>query len=297
MTVATVPANGIELHYETFGPDDGRPLLLIMGLGTQMIGWPDELCAALGDRGFRTIRYDNRDVGLSTHLHDARKPDLMAIFAGDTSTAAYGLEDMADDAAGLLDALGIGDAHIVGASMGGMIAQVLAYRHADRVRTLTSVMSSVDPRTFPPTPEASALLLRAPSADRDSYIAAALDGFRVIGSPGFEPDLDGLRQRAGLAWDRGYNPAGVARQLAAIYATGDRGPHLRDVAVPTLVVHGDADTLVPLPNGQATAAAIPGAELLVIAGMGHDLPRAVWPQLLHGVAALADRADAAVDTS
>ena len=289
---STVAANGIEIAYETFGERSGRPLLLVMGLATQMLAWHDDLCADLAGRGFFVVRYDNRDVGLSTHLHDAPPPDLMAaLTTGDTSSASYTLDDLADDAAGLLDALEIDSAHVVGISMGGMIAQVLAVRHPSRVRSLTSIMSTCSPAIGPATPEAVGVLLAPPATSRESAADRAVAGYRVIGSPGYPLDEEALRERAGISFDRAHDPAGVGRQLIAIFASGDRTPRLGEVKAPTLVLHGDSDTLIDVSGGRATAAAIPDAELVLIPGMGHDLPRALWPQILGGVQAVADRAD------
>lgn len=292
MSVQTVPANGIEIGYETFGSASGRPLLLVMGLGTQMLAWHDDLCADLVGRGFFVVRYDNRDIGLSTHLTDAPPPDVLAAFSGDFSSASYRLEDMADDAVGLLDALGIGTAHVVGVSMGGMIAQTLAIRHRQRLRSLTSIMSTPAPSIGAATGEALAVLLAAPATSRQEAIERAIQTYAVIGSPGYPMDEPWLRQIAGQAYDRGYDPLGVGRQLVAIHASGDRSEALRRVRIPTLVVHGENDVLVQVAGGQATAAAIPDAELMVLPGMGHNLPRELWPTILGAIQALADRADA-----
>ncbi|GAB3200456.1 alpha/beta hydrolase [Geodermatophilus arenarius] len=290
--VQTTRAGDVELAYETFGSPGDPPLLLVMGLATQMIGWPDEFCRMLAARGLYVVRFDNRDIGLSTHLDDAGAPDVLAVMGGDHSGVPYRLADMADDTAALLDALGIDSAHVVGASMGGMIAQTLAVRHADRVRSLTSIMSTTgDPAVGAPAEAAIGVLLAPPATDRESAVQRAVDTYRVIGSPGFEFDEHGLRERAGLSFDRAHNPAGVARQLAAILASPDRTAELARVAVPTLVVHGEHDALIDVSGGRATAAAIPGAELLVVDGMGHDLPREVWPQLVDRITALAARAD------
>ena len=284
----------VELAYETFGSPEDTPLLLVMGLATQMVGWPDEFCRMLAERGLYVVRFDNRDIGLSTHLHDAGAPDVLAVMGGDHSRVAYRLADMADDTAGLLDALGIDSAHVVGASMGGMIAQTLAIRHPQRVRSLTSIMSTTgDPAVGSPAEAAMGALLAPPATDRDSAVQRAVDTYRVIGSPGFEFDEAGLRERAGLSFDRAHDPAGVARQLAAILASPDRTADLARIGVPTLVVHGEQDALVNVSGGRATAAAIPGAELLVIDGMGHDLPRDVWPQLVDRITALVERVERA----
>jgi pimeloyl-ACP methyl ester carboxylesterase len=281
---------GIELAYERFGDPAGTPLLLIMGLATQMLGWPDEFCAGLAARGLSVVRFDNRDIGLSTHLHDAPPPDLAAATLGDTSSASYTLSDMARDAAGLLDALELESAHVVGASMGGMIAQTLAIEHAERVRTLTSIMSTTgDPSVGGASQQALGVLLAPPARNRAEAIERTVSNYRVIGSPAYELDEPALRERAGLSFDRGYDPAGVARQLVAIIASGDRTARLRELRLPALVIHGVEDPLVRVSGGRATAAAIPGAELVELDGMGHDLPRALWPLITDRITALIER--------
>jgi pimeloyl-ACP methyl ester carboxylesterase len=289
MTVEKTPANGVELAYETFGDHGGPPVLLIMGLGAQMIGWHDDFCRALA-LGHRVVRFDNRDAGESQWLEG--QVDLAACAAGDTSSAVYTLEDMADDAVGLLEALGIGSAHMVGASMGGMIAQTLAIRHPQRVRSITSIMSTTgEPGVAQPTEAATATMLSPPAQTREEAMERSVAASRVIGSPGFRRDEQDIRERSGRAWDRGLNPAGFARQLAAIYASGNRTAALRWLDVPALVVHGEADPLVPVSGGRATAVAIPRAELWTVPGMGHDLPRPLWPELIARIAALAESAD------
>jgi len=281
----TSERDGVRLAYETSGSPEDPPLLLVSGLGGQLIGWPPGLLEEIVARGFFVIAFDNRDIGLSTHLHDAPRPDVeAAIHRGDTSSASYRLEDMADDTAALLDHLGIPAAHVVGVSMGGMIAQTLAITHPDRVLTLTSVMSTPSPRLGAPTREASDVLLAPPPSSREEAIERSLAGAGVIGSQGFEHDLDWRRQIAGRTYDRSNDPAGVARQLLAIHASGDRTEALRSVRVPTLVIHGADDPLVQVEGGYATADAIPSAELLVIPGMGHDLPPGAWQQVLDAVA-------------
>lgn len=290
--VTTASCNGMTIAYETFGSPADTPLLLTMGLATQMLGWHNDLVELLVAEGLFVVRYDNRDVGLSTHLVDAGRPELGAVLAGDHASVPYTLTDMADDTAALMTALGLDSAHHVGASMGGMIVQAVAIRHPARVRSLTSIMSTPSPRVAPPRPEALAVLLAPPARSRDEAIERAVATYAVIGSPGFVTDEDDLRARAATSYDRAYDPAGVARQYAAIQAGGDRTADLRHVRVPTLVVHGDDDPLVPVAGGRATAAAVPDAELLTVPGMGHDLPREVWPQLVQRISALVRRADA-----
>ncbi|MFC4060532.1 alpha/beta fold hydrolase [Planomonospora corallina] len=267
------PANGIELAYDTFGSPEGRPLLLIMGLAAQMIHWDEEFCELLADRGHHVIRFDNRDVGESTHLHEAGTPSF-------DGRAPYLVEDMADDAAGLLDALGLESAHVAGASMGGMITQALAVRHPHRVRSLTSIMSTPSPQAAPPTEAAMAALMAPPASDRETAVEQALKTWKVIGSPGYPFDAERTARLAGLSYDRAHDPAGVARQLAAIMASPDRAPGLKELSVPALVLHGEEDQLVPVSGGIATADAIPGAKLITYPGMGHDLPRPLWPELV-----------------
>jgi pimeloyl-ACP methyl ester carboxylesterase len=286
----TVDANGIRLAYQTFGDPAGRPLLLVMGLATQMLAWHEEFCGLLADRGFYVIRFDNRDVGLSTHFHEAGMPDLQRLFSEPKAVAAYTLEDMADDAVGLLDTLGIASADVVGASMGGMIAQVLAARRPDRVRSLTSIMSTPSPWIGPPTQEAAAVLLAPAAGGRDEAIERAVATYRVIGSPGYPLDEQELRRTAGISYDRGYDPPGVVRQLAAIHASGDRTESLRTITAPTVVLHGEADPLVQLPGGQATAQAIPDAKLVTYPGMGHNTPRELWPDFVEQITAVSKRA-------
>jgi pimeloyl-ACP methyl ester carboxylesterase len=277
--ISRASVNGIELAYESFGSPDGRPLLLIMGLGAQLIHWDDEFCSLLAEQGHHVVRFDNRDAGLSTHLHAEGVPRP-------GTPSAYLLDDMADDAAGLMEVLGWPAAHVVGASMGGMIAQTLAFRHPERVLTLTSIMSTTGPSAAPPTEAAGAVLFAPPAGDREAVLAQALANRAVIGSPGFELDRERFLRLAALAYDRCHDPAGTARQLAAIMASPDRTEPLGGVDVPTLVIHGDADPLVPLAGGQATAAAIGGAELLVLPGMGHDLPQPLWPEIADSITKL-----------
>src|SRR4051794_13083998 len=286
--------NGIELCYETFGERDRPALLLIMGLGGQMIWWDDEFCAALADRGFHVVRYDNRDIGRSTIFRDAPVPKPWDLLRANKRAASYSLEDMADDGIALLDHLCIGKAHIVGASMGGMIAQTMAIRHPDRVLSLTSIMSTTGDRgvgkarwrLYP-------ALLRPSPSDRAKYIDTFAKTFKAIGSPGFPFDENRARDLAGRSFDRSFNPAGSARQLAAIVSAPDRTPMLRDVRVPTVVIHGSDDKLVAPSGGRATAEAIPGARLVMIPGMGHDMPPEVWPRMLDAIEQTATEAAAA----
>ena len=286
-----VRSNGLELVYETAGDPADPVLLLIMGLGAQLIDWPAEFCDDLAARGFHVVRFDNRDAGLSSSLDELGTPDIRAILGGDPSTVPYRLADLAADAAGLLKALGIERAHVAGASMGGMIAQQLAIDHPGLVASLCSIMSTTGDRAVGrPTPAAAAVLTRPAAATRDEAIAGAVAASQVIGSPGFPVTDEERIRRAAAKYDRGYRPAGTARQYAAILGSPDRTTALREVTVPTLVIHGEADPLVDVSGGRATAAAVPGAELLVIPGMGHDLPSPVWPRIIDAMVANARRA-------
>jgi pimeloyl-ACP methyl ester carboxylesterase len=289
-------ANGIQLEYETFGRPSDAPLLLIMGLGAQLLLWDEAFCELLAQRGHYVLRFDNRDVGLSTKFDHTGVPELAKIMArgADRSGVAYTLDDMADDAAGLLAALRIDSAHIVGASMGGMIAQTVAYRHTARTRSLVSIMSSTGNPALPPAkPEAMAVLMTARPPDRASNVEAAVAAARVIGSPAYPDDEARLRERAGLMFDRAFTPLGTLRQMAAIFAHGNRAPRLAAITAPTLVIHGVADPLVPVEGGRDTAKSIPGAQLLEIEGMGHDLPPALFGTFADAIAAHTKKADAA----
>ena len=290
--IKRVAAGDVEIACETFGDPADPPVVLVMGLATQMLGWPDGFCEALAERGHFVVRFDNRDIGLSTHLHDAPAPNAMAAFAGDTSSASYTLSDMAGDTVGLLDALGLDSVHLVGASMGGMIAQTVAIEHPERLRSLTSIMSTTgDASVGQPTDQALAVLLAPPARTREEAVERTVASYRVIGSPGFAFDEAALRERAGLSYDRAHDPLGVGRQLLAVLASGSRSERLRELRVPALVIHGAQDPLVRLSGGQATAEAIPGAELVVIDGMGHDLPRELWPDITGRIAALTERTE------
>ena len=286
-------ANGIELEYDTIG-EAGRPVLvLVRGLGQQLVQWDDGFCQALAARGLLVVRYDNRDVGLSTKLDALGRPDMMRARTGDRSAARYGLEDMAADLAGLVDALGVARAHVVGVSMGGFIAQEAAIRHPERVLSLASIMSSTGNRSVGhPHAEAIPLLLAPPPRSREEALERAVVTWRAIGSPGFPFDEAGVRARAGRAWDRNHEHDGIARQLAAILTQRDRTADLAHVRAPTVVLHGAEDKLIDPSGGEATAQAIPGARFVRIAGMGHDLPAGAWPTIVDAVAENASRAAA-----
>jgi pimeloyl-ACP methyl ester carboxylesterase len=281
----------VELCYEPFGDPDRPTVLLVMGLGTQMIAWHADFCGELADRGFYVIRYDNRDVGRSTHLSDRPTPKVRELMTRRIRRPAYLLKDMAADGIGLLEELGIESAHVVGASMGGMIAQTMAAEHPDRVRSLVSIMSSTGSRwSGQPAPRILPVFLQKPASGKEAYVERIVKLFALVGSPGFERDDDELRELASTSWDRGVDPAGLNRQLGAIIASGHRGQDLKRIRVPTLVIHGKSDRLIRPSGGRATARAIPGARLDLIDGMGHDLPRGVWPRILDGIEQNAARA-------
>lgn len=291
-------ANGIELCYEIFGAPDAEPLVLIMGLGAQMIHWDDDFCRDLAARGFRVIRFDNRDIGHSSKLSGGkplRAIELIKLRLFKIAPEApYKLWDMASDVVGLLDTLGIKKAHIVGASMGGMIAQEIAMQHPERVLSLTSIMSSTgNPKLPGPTREASAILLAPPPATKEEYLRRFGQTWKVLRGASFPLDEAKDLERAERTYARGLNPAGVGRQLRAILASGNRKDRLRSVKAPTLVIHGTIDPLVKVEAGKDTAASIPGAKLLLIEGMGHALPIPMWPTI---VDAIADHAHGAAKT-
>jgi pimeloyl-ACP methyl ester carboxylesterase len=275
----------LELAYETFGSAQDPTVMLVMGLGSQMVAWADEFCTMIADEGFQVVRFDNRDVGLSTHFDSAGTPNLTRVLLGrPIKNAPYLLADMADDTVRLADALEVDRMHVVGVSMGGMIAQEIALRHAPRVLSLTSIMSTTAPAVGPPRRRAAAaLLMRAPRTEAEAG-ARSVAVFKVIGSPGYPLDEAGWDARGREAFRRANDPAGRMRHLAAIHASGDRTERLRDLRVPTLVLHGEDDPLVRIEGGRATAAAVPGARLITYPGMGHDLPAALWPQVVHEIA-------------
>lgn len=283
-----VTANGIELEMDERG--EGPPLVLIMGIGAQMTLWPEGLLDALAARGLRVIRFDNRDIGLSTWFDHMPPPPVGPAVAralmGRPARAPYSLWDMADDTAGLLDAIDLPHAHVFGVSMGGMVAQCMAIRHPDRLRSLTSMMSTTGQRRVSlGRPTALAALFGKRPRTRDEVIDTFLTFSRVVAGSAYPPDEAVVRERAGALFDRAHHPAGFARHMAAILATGDRTQGLRDVRAPSLVLHGDEDPLVPLAGGRATAAAIPGATFTVLPGLGHHLPEGVWPEVADRVAA------------
>jgi pimeloyl-ACP methyl ester carboxylesterase len=287
------PVGELELCYEMFGEPDAPPLLLVMGLGSQMVLWDERFCETLAARGFHVIRFDNRDVGRSTILRELGVPTRTQLFVRSRRGAKYSLDDMAGDAAGLLRQLDIGSAHVVGVSMGAMIAQLLAIQHPRRVRSLVSIMSTTgntrvgqaDPRLWP-------RMLRRLPRDRDGYIRDFIESYEAIGSPGYPPDRARMRRRAECCFGRGLHRSGAARQLAAVVTAYDRTPLLSELDVPTTVVHGSADRLVRPSGGRATAAAIPGARLLMLDGMGHDMPPALWPEIIDAICENAAAADA-----
>jgi pimeloyl-ACP methyl ester carboxylesterase len=283
----------LELAHDTVGDPTDPTVLMVMGLGMQLVGWHPELCEMIAQRGFHVVRFDNRDVGHSTKLRDGRGPGALNLLLGRAPDAPYTLDDMAGDAVGLLDHLGVDGAHVVGASMGGAIAQTIAILHPERVLSLCSIMSTPGGRRISrPTLRGLGVLLRKAPEEREAYIDYTLGIVRTIGSPGFPFDEERIRSRAAESYDRCYYPPGVERQLAALLASGDRSSRLGQVRAPTVVVHGTKDPLVPPRAGRATASAIPDAELVEIEGMGHDLPREVWPRLVDAIARNAERATA-----
>jgi pimeloyl-ACP methyl ester carboxylesterase len=284
---------GIDIAFQRLGNRDAPLVLLIMGIAAQSIHWPEAFCHRLVDHDLQVIRFDNRDIGLSTHMTDAPPPDLPAALAGDLSSVSYTLSDMAADAVGLLDVLGFEKAHVVGASMGGAIAQTMAIEHPARVRSLTSLMSTTGNMSVgQSSPDVLGEVFSGPRAtSRDEVTQQMIRAFRAVGSPGYPTDEAEVAAGAGLAYDRCYDPIGVARQAIASVASGDRTERLRHLAVPTLVIHGLADRMCDVSGGRATAEAIPGAELVLIEGMGHNLPPGLRSQLTERIAEFVWRAE------
>ena len=289
-------ANGIALEAEDHGPANGEPLVLVMGLGMQLVAWHPDFVAMLVARGFRVIRFDNRDSGLSQRFDNLGVPNLaldsIRFAVGMKINASYTVADMADDTAGLLDAMGLASAHICGASMGGMIAQRLALRHPQRVKSLTLIMTSSGSRKLPgPTLKVRSALISRPADPNNvqSVIEHYVKLYRLIGSPGYPATEAYLHERLGMAVRRAYRPAGTLRQMVAIAADGDRSALLAKIGRPTQVIHGKADPLVPVAAGIDLAARIAGAEIDLIAGMGHDLPAELWPRFVSGIASAAGR--------
>jgi pimeloyl-ACP methyl ester carboxylesterase len=281
-------ANGIDICYEIFGDADAEPMLLIMGLGAQMVLWPDAFCQQLAARGFRVIRFDNRDIGQSSKLSGGKRLTPLELlklrFLRIPVSAPYKLRDMAEDTIGLMDQLRIRSAHLVGCSMGGMIAQEIAITFPERVRSLTSIMSTTgNPKVPPPTREATAVLMAPPPQTRDEYIARFAQNWKVLRAGSFPEDEALDRGLAERCFARGLNPAGVGRQFRAILASGSRKARLRNVKAPTLVIHGTVDPLVHPMGGQDTAASIPGAKLIMIERMGHAMPIPMWPEIIDAI--------------
>jgi pimeloyl-ACP methyl ester carboxylesterase len=298
MTESFCRVGDIDLCYEAFGDPTDPALLLIMGLGTQMLGWHEDLCAQLAGRGFHVIRFDNRDIGRSTILRNKPVPTTGELLRRDKRAASYSLADMAADGIGILDHLGIDQAHVVGASMGGMIAQETAIGWPDRVLSLCSIMSNTGSMfSGQPAFGLYAVLLKPAPTERSEAIEHGLRVFTQIGSPGFERDELELREVIERSYERGHDRSGPARQLAAIIAGGNRTERLQSVTVPTVVIHGTKDRLVRPSGGRAVARAIPGARLVEIEGMGHDLPRGAWPRIIDAIVANAARATVPAATS
>lgn len=279
----------LDLYYETFGEPADDPVLLVAGLGAQCLSWPDGFCEGLADRALHVIRFDNRDIGLSTkldHLPFDLGEMLAAIARGEVADPPYRLDDMAADAVGLLDSLGIDAAHLVGMSLGGMVAQLAAINRPDRVRTLTSLMSTTgNPAFGRSSPEARHALMSPPAAGRDEAVARSIDQRRIWGSPD-QIDETALAEHLAILWDRDHHPDGSRRQFGAAFAASDREPALRDLRVPTLVLHGTRDTLIDPDGGVRTAEVIPGARLVLIDGMGHDLPSSFWAPVIEAIVSL-----------
>ncbi len=291
-SVQNVGPSKIKVAYQRFGNPELPPVFLIMGAGAQMINWPEGFCLELASHGLHLIRFDNRDAGLSTHFSDAPVPDFQAIQSGDFSTVTYTLSDMAADTVGLMDALGYDSVHLVGASMGGMIAQTIAIEYPHRVRSLTSIMSTTgDPSVGQPDYSVLANLPSPPYDDRQAYIEWQIRSRKALGSPKYPLDEKYVAEITGLAWDRDHDPLGMMRQAVAVIKSGDRTEKLRSIKIPTLVIHGESDKMIDISGGRAVAAAIPGAELVTFEGMGHELPRPLWSEFAKKISELIHRAE------
>jgi pimeloyl-ACP methyl ester carboxylesterase len=295
--MAQTSANNITIEYDTFGDRSAKPLLLVMGLGGQLIHWRDEFCAQLAERDHYVIRYDNRDTGLSEKFGHLGVPDMMELatrlMAGEPANAPYSLNDMAADAFGLLDMLELEAAHVCGVSMGGMIAQTMALSNPERVYSLTSIMSSTgNPELPPSSDEAMAAMLSPAANNREEAIDRSIHVSSVIGSPAYPTPIEEARARAAEGYDRAFYPEGIARQMAAIAAHGNRRPALEKLQLPALVIHGDADPLVHVDAGRDTHEALKGSEFIVIEGMGHDLPEPLWSQVITAIDSLTARSTA-----
>lgn len=292
--VCNVSADGVTLAFETFGRASDPPVVLIQGLSSQMIMWEDEFCASLVARGLRVVRFDNRDAGLSTRFSHAGMPHIKALLSGTMrgpSAVPYTLADMAHDTRCLMDGLDIAKAHIVGVSMGGMIGQEMALRYPHRLRTLTSIMSTTgDPRLPGPRPEVLEMMFRPIPVDREGYIAYFREVWRLLSGPRYPMDDATAQRLAEVSFSRGIEPAASARQFAAVIASGSRKERLASVTVPTLVIHGSEDPLIPVQSGIDTARSVPGARLVIMEGMGHRIPRELWPEIIDAMADHAGKA-------
>jgi pimeloyl-ACP methyl ester carboxylesterase len=289
--MARAQANGIELEYDAFGDEKKPVVLLVNGFSLQMIWWEEDFCRELATRGFRVVRFDNRDVGLSSKITGKPAPSVPAILMGDRSSVAYALDDMARDAVGLLDALGVEKAHVVGRSMGGMIAQLVAIQHPTRVASLCSIMSTTgSPAVGQAAPHILPIIMAPTPSDRAGFLDRSVEVWRALSSPAHPLDVERVRSLAGRSFDRCFDPDGAARQIAAIITASDRTNGLEGVCVPTLVIHGRDDLLVAPSGAEATARAVPNAKLLLIAGMGHELAPRVWPEVIDAIVTNASRA-------
>lgn len=282
----------IDIAYQQFGKQTSPSVFLIMGAGAQMIAWPDGFCQALVDEGLQVIRFDTRDTGLSTHFTNAPVPDFSAVMSGDYSTVSYTLSDMAADTVDLMDALGFHEVHLVGASMGGMIAQAIAIEHPERVKSLTSIMSTTG---NPKVGQADFSLLSGlgapPWNNREAYIKWRVKSLRAVGSPGYPFDEEAAIKTAGLSWDRDHDPLGMVRQSVSVVKSGDRTESLKSLNLPTLVMHGKEDKMIDVSGGVATAEAIPNSKLVLFEGMGHSLPQPLWAEMADLIADLVRRAE------